>query len=103
VTTDVSLHATQQVSSRCDVQGIQTAQRTGERSDRSKNYRPRIGIAFVHTVIDDHSRMAGNSYAAMLQCRLLTCAARQTTAGAVLRPLVRPAHLSARRDLPRPS
>ena len=37
---------------------IQTAQRTGERSDRSKNYRPRIGIAFVHTVIDDHSRMA---------------------------------------------
>jgi transposase InsO family protein len=37
---------------------IQTAQRTGERSGRSKNYRPRIGIAFVHTVIDDHSRIA---------------------------------------------
>jgi transposase InsO family protein len=34
---------------------IQTAQRTGE---RGKGYRPRIGIAFVHTVIDDHSRMA---------------------------------------------
>jgi hypothetical protein len=34
---------------------IQTARRTGE---RTSTYRPRIGIAFVHTVIDDHSRMA---------------------------------------------
>jgi transposase InsO family protein len=33
----------------------QTARRTGE---RGKRYRPRIGTAFVHTVIDDHSRMA---------------------------------------------
>jgi transposase InsO family protein len=33
----------------------QTARRTGE---RGKGYRPRIGIAFVHTVIDDHSRVA---------------------------------------------
>ncbi|WKG04598.1 IS481 family transposase [Mycolicibacterium sp. HK-90] len=33
----------------------QTAHRTGERGPR---YRPKIGIAFVHTVIDDHSRMA---------------------------------------------
>ena len=33
----------------------QTALRTGE---RTSSYRPRIGIAFVHTVIDDHSRMA---------------------------------------------
>lgn len=33
----------------------QTARRTGERGTRS---RPRIGIAFVHTVIDDHSRVA---------------------------------------------
>jgi transposase InsO family protein len=32
-----------------------TAQRTGE---RGKRYRPVIGTAFVHTVIDDHSRMA---------------------------------------------
>ena len=32
-----------------------TARRTGERGTRS---RPRIGTAFVHTVIDDHSRMA---------------------------------------------
>jgi transposase InsO family protein len=32
-----------------------TAHRTGE---RGKQYRPKIGIAFVHTVIDDHSRMA---------------------------------------------
>jgi len=32
-----------------------TACRTGERGTR---YRPRIGTAFVHTVIDDHSRMA---------------------------------------------
>jgi hypothetical protein len=34
---------------------IQTARRTGERGN---GYRPKIGIAFVHTVIDDHSRMA---------------------------------------------
>jgi len=33
----------------------QTAHRTGERGG---DYRPRIGIAFLHTVIDDHSRMA---------------------------------------------
>lgn len=33
----------------------QTAHRTGERGPR---YRPKIGIAFVHTVIDDHSRIA---------------------------------------------
>ncbi|WP_157521570.1 IS481 family transposase, partial [Mycobacterium sp. ACS4331] len=33
----------------------QTAHRTGERGQR---YRPKIGIAFVHTVIDDHSRIA---------------------------------------------
>ena len=32
-----------------------TARRTGE---RGKRYRPRIGTAFVHTVIDDHSRLA---------------------------------------------
>ncbi|MBG6095018.1 transposase InsO family protein [Nocardioides luteus] len=32
-----------------------TARRTGE---RGHDYRPRIGTAFVHTVIDDHSRMA---------------------------------------------
>jgi transposase InsO family protein len=32
-----------------------TARRTGE---RGKCSRPRIGIAFVHTVIDDHSRVA---------------------------------------------
>lgn len=32
-----------------------TAQRTGE---RGKGYGPKIGIAFVHTVIDDHSRVA---------------------------------------------
>lgn len=32
-----------------------TAQRTGE---RGKGYHPRIGTAFVHTVIDDHSRIA---------------------------------------------
>lgn len=36
----------------------QTAHRTGKRGDRAKNWRPRIGTAFVHTVIDDHSRMA---------------------------------------------
>jgi transposase InsO family protein len=35
--------------------GVVTAQRTGE---RGKRYRPKIGIAFVHTVIDDHSRIA---------------------------------------------
>jgi transposase InsO family protein len=33
----------------------QTAHRTGERGG---NWRPRIGTAFVHTVIDDYSRMA---------------------------------------------
>jgi transposase InsO family protein len=32
-----------------------TAQRTGQRGN---DYRPVIGTAFVHTVIDDHSRMA---------------------------------------------
>jgi transposase InsO family protein len=32
-----------------------TARRTGE---RGKHYRPAIGTAFVHTVIDDHSRVA---------------------------------------------
>jgi transposase InsO family protein len=37
---------------------VLTAQRTGNRGDRTKNWRPRIGTAFVHTVIDDHSRMA---------------------------------------------
>lgn len=31
-----------------------TAQRTGE---RGRDYRPAIGTAFVHTVIDDHSRV----------------------------------------------
>lgn len=35
--------------------GIATAKRTGE---RGKGYRPVIGTAFVHTVIDDHSRVA---------------------------------------------
>jgi transposase InsO family protein len=35
--------------------GIVTALRTGE---RGKHYRPVIGTAFVHTVIDDHSRLA---------------------------------------------
>jgi len=34
---------------------ISTAHRTGE---RGKSYRPAIGTAFVHTVIDDHSRVA---------------------------------------------
>jgi transposase InsO family protein len=34
---------------------IATATRTGE---RSPTYRPVIGTAFVHTVIDDHSRLA---------------------------------------------
>jgi transposase InsO family protein len=32
-----------------------TARRTGKRAD---DYEPRIGTAFVHTVIDDHSRVA---------------------------------------------
>jgi len=32
-----------------------TARRTGQ---RGKDYRPRIGTAFLHTVIDDHSRVA---------------------------------------------
>jgi len=41
-----------------DRNAIQTAKRTGDRGDRSHNYRPRIGIAFLHTVIDDHSRVA---------------------------------------------
>jgi hypothetical protein len=36
----------------------QTAHRTGDRGDRAKNWRPRIEIAFIHNVIDDHSRMA---------------------------------------------
>ncbi|MDV3133395.1 IS481 family transposase [Mycobacterium sp. 29Ha] len=36
----------------------QTAHRTGDRGDSTKNWRPRIGTSFVHTVIDDHSRMA---------------------------------------------
>jgi transposase InsO family protein len=35
--------------------GIATAHRTGERGKRS---RPMIGTAFVHTVIDDYSRLA---------------------------------------------
>ena len=35
--------------------GIATALRTGE---RGRHYRPVIGTAFVHTVIDDHSRLA---------------------------------------------
>lgn len=34
---------------------VQTARRTGQ---RGKDFHPRIGTAFVHTVIDDHSRMA---------------------------------------------
>ena len=33
----------------------QTAHRTGE---RGADYRPRIGIAYLHTVIDDHSHVA---------------------------------------------
>ncbi len=32
-----------------------TARRTG---NRNKTYRPRLGTAYVHTVIDDHSRVA---------------------------------------------
>ena len=35
-----------------------TAGRTGGRGSRDKNYRPVIGTAFLHTVIDDHSRIA---------------------------------------------
>jgi transposase InsO family protein len=41
-----------------DRNAIQTANRTGERGDRVHRYRPKIGIAFLHTVIDDYSRMA---------------------------------------------
>lgn len=41
-----------------DRHAIQTAYRTGDRRDRAHGYRPNIGTAFVHTVIDDHSRMA---------------------------------------------
>lgn len=37
---------------------IATGYRTGKRGDPATRYRPRIGIAFVHTVIDDHSRVA---------------------------------------------
>ncbi|MCV7364081.1 IS481 family transposase [Mycolicibacterium neworleansense] len=37
---------------------VLTARRTGNRGDRTKNWRPRTGTAFVHTVIDDHSRVA---------------------------------------------
>jgi transposase InsO family protein len=35
--------------------GIATAQRTGQRGNK---YRPLIGTAYLHTVIDDHSRVA---------------------------------------------
>lgn len=38
-----------------DQNRIATANRTGQRNDL---YEPRIGKAFVHTVIDDHSRVA---------------------------------------------
>jgi transposase InsO family protein len=37
---------------------IATGHRTGDRGGLSTQYRPQIGIAFIHTVIDDHSRMA---------------------------------------------
>ena len=38
---------------------VQTAHRTGKRGDRAERTGvPRIGTAFVHTVIDDHSRVA---------------------------------------------
>ncbi len=37
------------------VNAVATARRTGE---RGKRYRPLIGTAYVHTVIDDHSRLA---------------------------------------------
>lgn len=38
-----------------DLNKAATARRTGK---RGKEYRPAIGTAFVHTVIDDHSRVA---------------------------------------------
>jgi transposase InsO family protein len=41
------------VQSRLNAQA--TARRTGQ---RGKEYRPRIGTAYLHTVIDDHSRVA---------------------------------------------
>ncbi|WP_108638077.1 IS481 family transposase [Mycobacterium rhizamassiliense] len=37
---------------------ITTGHRTGKRGSPALGYRPRIGTAFVHTVIDDHSRIA---------------------------------------------
>lgn len=37
---------------------IATGHRTGDRGGISTNYRPKIGKAFVHTVIDDHSRVS---------------------------------------------
>jgi transposase InsO family protein len=37
---------------------IATGHRTGQRGGQAAHYRPRIGIAFLHTVIDDHSRVA---------------------------------------------
>ncbi|MEV5003803.1 IS481 family transposase [Nocardioides sp. LML1-1-1.1] len=41
------------------VQGRHNAQSTARRTgERGKRYRPLIGTAYVHTVIDDHSRMA---------------------------------------------
>jgi transposase InsO family protein len=41
------------------VQGRHNAQATARRTgERGHGYRPWIGTAFVHTVIDDHSRMA---------------------------------------------
>ena len=41
------------------VQGRLNAQATARRtSQRSADYRPRIGTAYLHTVIDDHSRVA---------------------------------------------
>ena len=40
-------------------QGKRNAQYTARRTgDRGHHYRPRIGTAYVHTVIDDHSRLA---------------------------------------------
>jgi transposase InsO family protein len=40
-------------------QGQLNARRTARQTgDRGKGYHPRIGIAFLHTVIDDHSRVA---------------------------------------------
>ena len=38
-----------------EANAVATARRTGE---RGKRYRPKIGTAYVHTVIDDHSRTA---------------------------------------------